>query len=131
MKILWGQKLGLPECPYARRWVLQFSFCSLRIHHFYRSDDDRAFHDHPWWFLTFILAGAYIDVSEDSQTMLKRGDFAFRRAEHKHTVRTDGVWTFLITGAEVRTWGFWTKAGKFLRARKFFWKHGHHPCDQP
>jgi hypothetical protein len=24
MKIFWNQKLGKPECPYMRRWVLDF-----------------------------------------------------------------------------------------------------------
>ena len=26
---------------------------TLRLHKFHRGDDDRAPHDHPWWFITF------------------------------------------------------------------------------
>lgn len=133
--LTWGQLLGKKECPYARRWILDFKLFTLRVHHFYRSDDDRNYHDHPWWFLTFILKGSYTDESEKGHEVLRAGSFAFRRAEHRHTVRTTGVWTLLVTGPEKRTWGFWVKnkigGMKFLRARRYFWKYGHHPCDQP
>jgi hypothetical protein len=54
----------------------------------------------------------------------------YRPALHRHTVRVpySGCWTFLITGPEIRQWGFWLK-GRFRKRNKFFHIMGHHPCD--
>lgn len=51
-----GDILGDPECPLMCRWVIQSPWLSVRIHHFYRSDNDRMLHDHPWWFITMPLS---------------------------------------------------------------------------
>lgn len=154
----WGQRLGREECPYVRRWVADTPWFSARIHHFYRSDDARAFHDHPWWFVTVVLKGGYDDVSPcpacDGKGIaggkvtfvdctrcdgsgkqvdrLRVGSVRFRRALHRHTVQVHpgGVWTAVFTGPLVRRWGFWVK-GKFKKSNKYFLEHGHHPCDQP
>lgn len=68
--ITWGQRIGQPECPYLRRWVFNFYPAgSIRVHHWTGSDDPRALHDHPWWFLTFVMAGGYTDVSEPRDHM--------------------------------------------------------------
>lgn len=56
-----------PDCPYLDRWVLGVGrpsrpcWFSIRLHHFFRSDDDHL-HDHPTWFLTLVLKGTYDDV---------------------------------------------------------------------
>lgn len=123
------QKLGRPECKYLERWVIDFGLFAIRIHHWFSSDDQRNFHDHPFWFWTFVLKGGYTDVSPQGNQRMTRGTHAFRRAEHQHTVRVDpgGCWTILLTGPEVRQWGFWVK-GKFRKRNKYFFEHGHHPC---
>lgn len=59
------EELGRPECPYLKRWLAQFGFFSVRLHHWRGSDDTRALHDHPWWFITLVLKGGYFDVAED------------------------------------------------------------------
>lgn len=64
MGLTWAQDLGKPECPYLRRWVLNFGRFSIRVHHWHRSDDKRAMHDHPWWFWTLVLKGSYEDWTE-------------------------------------------------------------------
>lgn len=130
MRFAWGERLGRPECPYLHRWVADFGLFSIRVHHFLRSDDNRNLHDHPWWYCTLVLRGSYRDVSEQGEELLTPGKVAFRRALHRHTVQTAGVWTFLVTGPQVRRWGFWVK-GKFRKANKYFLMYGHHPCDQP
>lgn len=38
--------------PYLLRLIAYFG-ATLRLHRFVRGDDDRAPHDHPWWFITF------------------------------------------------------------------------------
>lgn len=126
-----GEPMGLAECPYMRRWVLDFGLFALRIHRWESSDDYRAFHDHPWWFLTLVLKGSYVDVSPEGHDLLTAGSVRYRPASHKHTVeiQTPGTWTVLITGKPLRRWGFWVD-GKLLRRDKYFAVHGHHPCEK-
>lgn len=63
--VIFGQKLGDPECPYMRRWVLNFGpLGSIRLHHWYRSDDKRFKHDHPSDFITLVLKGTYTDLCD-------------------------------------------------------------------
>ena len=95
--VTWKQQLGRPECPYAERWVLNLHLFSVRLHHFRRSDDARAFHDHPWFFVTLVLRGSYIDRSPSGDDLLRPGSIRFRPALHRHTIVTDGVWTLTIT----------------------------------
>ena len=125
-----GQYLGRPECPYMRRWVLNLGLFSIRLHHWYSSDDDRYFHDHSWWFVTMVLFGGYTDVSKLGNEKMKRWRLKFRKAEHSHTVKVNpgGCWTLVITGPQTRKWGFYVK-GKFKKANKYFLEHGHHPCN--
>lgn len=128
--IIWGQELGLDDCPYAKRWVLDMRLFSLRLHHFIRSDDPRYKHDHPWWYITLVLKGAYWDRGEDGDKYLRAPTIAFRSATRAHYVDPDagGVWTLVITGRPKRHWGFWVK-GKFLKAHRFFFDYGHPPCE--
>lgn len=131
----WRAQVGLPECPYLERWMIDLRLFSIRVHHFRSSDDDRALHDHSWDFLTFILKGSYTDVSDTGDTLMKRFSLHFRRAEHKHTVQVgpEGCWTLCLTGPKRRDFGFWahTKGGKFrwFKANKYFARFGHHPCE--
>lgn len=129
LTIIWGQKVGLPECPYLKRWVLDFRLFSIRLHRWQSSDDARAFHDHPWWFVTLVLWGRYIDVSPQGADMLRIGSLRYRPANHQHTVQIlySGTWTILITGRPVRRWGFWVNK-KLIKRDAYFAKMGHHPC---
>ena len=131
VQIRWKEPLGKPECPYAYRWVFNFWLFSIRIHHFIRSDDKRFFHDHAWWFLTFVLKGGYDDVSTEGRDTLTRFSFRFRKAEHQHYVEVgpEGCWTILLTGPSIRKWGYWVD-GKLKRPLKYFYKYGHPPCDE-
>lgn len=128
--IKFRERLGLPSCPYLIRWRLELPFGSIRLHHWLGPDDSRAFHDHSWWFLTLIIRGGYTDSSPSGDESLSAGMIRFRKAEHQHTVipRPGGAWTLLVTGPPVRAWGFWLR-GKFIKANKWFYTYGHHPCD--
>ncbi len=134
MKLLiWNQKLGKPECPYMRRWVINFfNLCSIRLHNWKFGDDPRAFHDHPWNFWVFVLKGFYFDVNPNGKELMKRFSLTYRKAEHKHTVETNGCWTLCFCGPDKREWGFYTKtkAGNptFIKKDRYFRKKGHHPC---
>ena len=122
------EALGLPECPYMQRWVLDLGAFAIRLHRWTASDDSRAFHDHPWWFLTLVLWGGYVDVSPAGRDRLGLGSIRFRSSSHRHTVEVEQTtWTILITGSPSRRWGFWVD-GKLLKRDKYFAVHGHHPC---
>jgi len=126
----WRERLGLPECPYVIRWRLEIAgLGSVRVHHWLASDDPRAFHDHPWWFVTLVLRGGYTDRSPAGDEHLHAGAVRYRPALHQHTVVSDesGAWTLLVTGPKIRAWGFWPD-GKFRKANKWFASRGHHPC---
>ena len=128
--IQFNEALGLPECPYVVRWRIETPWGSIRLHHWLSHDDDRAMHDHPWDFLTFVLRGGYTDVSLDGDQYLKAPTMAYRKSTHQHTVFPDekGAWTLVITGPKIRKWGFWIN-GKFVKMNKYFLTYGHHPCD--
>ena len=130
LTVRWAEKLGLPECPYVIRWRFEFPFGSIRVHHWLKPDDDRAFHDHPWWFLTFVVKGGYTDSQPGNEDYLRAPAVRFRPALHRHTVypASGGCWTILVTGRPLRTWGFWPTRDKFVRANKWFLSRGHHPC---
>lgn len=117
-----------PDDPYLLRWYVipRNPVLNVYLHKFLRSDDDRALHDHPWWFLSLILKGGYTEVTEDARTPRSgilggryRGwdrQFAFRPATFRHRVELwpeqVGVlpcWTLIVTGRVVRKWGFWCK----------------------
>lgn len=120
MKLLTRKhQLGDPNCPYAERWVLYLGpLGSIRLHHWFRSDDKRAKHDHPSDFITLVLKGSYTDLcdGEGSRPIephrcglchgspgvicdicgngmrnekMTPGKLRRRRAEHQHTVAVD------------------------------------------
>lgn len=129
VRVKWAERLGLPDCPYVIRWRLETTLGSVRVHHWLAPDDPRAFHDHPWWFITVIIKGGYADHTPTGVEHLRAGSIRYRSALHQHTVVPDvtGAWTVLIIGAPRRAWGFWFN-GKFRKANKWFLTHGHHPC---
>lgn len=132
-QIRWNEPLGLPECPYAYRWVFIFFGMSIRLHKWVRSDDKRYMHDHAWNFRTFVLKGYYHDISEyNGAEICERVKWtAYRKATHKHFVDIPkgGAWTLLFCSKPYRKWGFWVN-GKFYRPLRFFSRHGHPICSE-
>ena len=99
-------------------WLLQQFGIAIRVHHILRSDDARAFHDHPWWYATCILRGGYREVIPTFKSgvysgNVRRGHGAgrvlFRRAESWHRLELEPgetAWTLFITGSYRNAWGF-------------------------
>ncbi|MPZ58464.1 MAG: hypothetical protein GEU91_18620 [Rhizobiales bacterium] len=109
------QVIGREGDDYLRRWYLipRNRWCNVYLHHFLRSDDDRALHDHPWWNLSFLLAGSYVEHTISAgginvRALRRAGDFKFRTARSAHRVElVDGpCWTLFLTGPRLRDWGF-------------------------
>jgi len=95
--------------PYLERWIIWLGV-TLRVHKFHRGDDDRAFHDHPWWFVTIPLRTYFEHVPDDGLRPVTSWRPHFRPADYRHIVQlADGkpVWTLIITGTKSNEWGFW------------------------
>jgi hypothetical protein len=115
--------IGGEDDPYLRRWwvIPRNRFFNIYLHHFMRSDDDRALHDHPWVNLSVLLTNEYIEHMPGGLEKIRRaGDMVLRWPSAAHRVelfearyvdgtpdwRDDPVWTLFITGPRVRQWGF-------------------------
>lgn len=118
--------VGKREDPYLLRWYLipRNRWFNLYLHKFCRDDDDRALHDHPWWFVSLMIRGRYTEVTGyDFQgralgCVRTAPSIAYRSAKHQHRVilsARDGkllpCWTIVLTGPRVREWGFWCPQG--------------------
>lgn len=109
------------KTDYLRRWSLWLPFgISLKIHEIVRTDDDRCEHDHPWWFIRFILWGGYTEQINGKFIERKPWrPWAFWRIypclpsfRHRITYLPRGSnWSFVICGKNTGRWGFYTKKG--------------------
>ncbi len=116
--------------PLLKRWVLwRIPAIGNYIHKFFRSDYDRALHDHPWAFITIILKGGYYEVHDQtrdgSQETLWHGvgSVLVRPAQWRHRVvlpeylGEDGQmhyrpsWSFVIVFRREQNWGFFLPTG--------------------
>ncbi len=107
---------------YLDRWILYVCGCTLRLHKFYRGDDDRASHTHPWWFITFPLGGylerRYYHGYWLGHRWVEAFRFHYRPANFEHYVvrgEKPTWWTIVITGPKRDTWGFYPEQNKFVR----------------
>lgn len=128
-QIRWKEALGNKDCPYAYRWTFNFWFFAIRVHQWLKTEDRRYMHDHPWNFITLVLKGGYVDVTETGRDALKIFSVRYRPATHKHYVEVNegGCVTILLTGPVIRNWGYWV-GDKFKRPLRYFGKYGHPPC---
>lgn len=146
----WGfeySRVGRGSLPYLDRYILYAFGGTVRLHKFWRGDDDRAPHDHPWWFITFPFTSYYEKVPGGwwyegcglasprmYYKLVKAWRFHFRPAKYQHIVYgrepfVDGklgniyrrdyrpFWTFVITGGKSNDWGFWPKPEVFVGYR--------------
>lgn len=121
---LWTLLRGRPHSimpsasdPYLLRWFLlpRNKVVNVYLHKWMHSDDDRAMHDHPWWFLSLILKGNYTEVTPEGAFKRRAGTIAYRPATWRHQVELEKdeeekfatAWSVIVTGPVKRNWGFW------------------------
>lgn len=108
---------------YLLRFYLKHSsprFPGLYLHHFYRGDQDRDLHNHPWTkSVSFILAGGYVEerlpeeekgkpnykvqtrtVGPGTLNVIRSNDF------HRVDLIGRSTWTLFTSGKKVKDWGF-------------------------
>lgn len=106
---------------------------NVYLHCFMRSDDDRALHDHPWNWCSFLLAGQYTEVTHEPidfdlspggadymvidleadymqvARVYSAGALRGHRAEFAHRLMIpegSQTWTLFFCGWRRRRWGF-------------------------
>jgi hypothetical protein len=108
--------LGPKDCPVFHRWRIKFGSYGLALHRFVNDMPPELQHDHPWWFITFVLKGSYIDHSPYKDDLMTPGRIAFRSASHTHSVmQSKGCWTLVLSGPTVR------KSLSYLNGRLIPW----------
>lgn len=121
--------IGGNDDPYLKRWYIipRNPVFNIYLHHFLRSDDDRALHTHPWINLSLVLDGAYIEHTKDGEQRLIEGDFKLRLSgniAHRIELRQGSCWTLFVTGPRYQEWGFLCPQG-FVH-----WKNFTDPADK-
>lgn len=109
---------------YLERWLLYVWGGTVRLHKFWKGDDDRAPHDHPWWFVTFPFHTYEEKVAEGSVMMhrtVKAFRFHYRPATYRHIVvgAAKPFFTLCISGQRSRDWGFWPSDKQFVYWRNW------------
>lgn len=109
--------IGGVDDPYMLRWFIipRNPVFNIYLHQFFRSDDDRAHHDHPWLFnLSFLLHGRYIEHciakgGTDHITGYSEGNARLRLGPAPHRIEIipgHCCITLFVTGPVVRVWKF-------------------------
>jgi hypothetical protein len=98
------------------------------LHHFHRSDEDLALHNHPWvWSRSLILVGGYIEERKEHDQVRRRvvHPWTWNKIDgddfHRVDLIEDDCWSLFIAGPKHgRSWGFWNRVtGKFSPWRDF------------
>lgn len=131
--------------PYMLRfWVLRIGrakhrdtsevqpWFGIRMHVLMTSDDDRAYHDHPWWWASLVLEGSYLEhTPAKGDTLVNRvkrysaGSFRIHRPGQFHRLEirpdTGPVVTLFFHGPRRRkSWGFLSlKSGRWVPWQQF------------
>jgi len=98
---------------YLRRYfIFESERFRIYLHKISLSDADPCMHDHPWWFVTFILRGGYIEHTPKGTFERKPGQVRYNPIPWLHRLELKKpAWTLLIGGRVKRTWGFMTPNG--------------------
>ena len=105
------------EDAYLLRWYVipRNKWFNIYFHKFQRSDDDRALHDHPWWWCSWLLRGYYIEHSFGGTKFREPGSLKFSwptRAHRVELVSKRPAYTLFITGPVLRSWYFYCPQGR-------------------
>lgn len=96
---------------YLRRWwvIPRNKLQNVYLHEINKSDDERAFHDHPWDNTSLLLRGSYIEHTPEGIFERLPGEIIHRPAKALHRLVVPDnaqVLSLFVTGPVVREWGF-------------------------
>lgn len=118
------------------RWhIFRWRGWQLALHKIFRSDDDRALHDHRADNLSIVLAGHYTELrfahdaypraATEKAYRARRhgpGTFIFRQGHVPHRLVLElgrPVWTLWLRWPPMREWGFWCPGRGWIHWREF------------
>jgi hypothetical protein len=116
---LTGIDIGTVEGdPYLDRLrLIETPFFSVFLHHIHRPDHEADPHDHPWFFTSIVLCGAYTEMvwpdKYNRRRMVVRNRCRFSvngmplEAAHIITKIKHPLWTLVVTGPDRGEWGFY------------------------
>lgn len=86
--------------PFLLRWYVdgeKHRWGNCYLHQFIRNDEDRALHDHPWWNLSILLGGQYIEHTIEPggvhrRQLYRAGDTKLRSPNTAHRVELTAEW---------------------------------------
>ena len=114
--------IGGYENPYLYRWRLlpHNPLFNLYVHCIVRADDDRALHDHPWFWGSYIFKGSYFEITDKGRKRYDAGSFRIHSPWFRHRLEPidSHVWTLFFLWFKMRSWGFWCPQG-FVHWKKF------------
>lgn len=121
--------IGGQARPYLRRWFVlpRNPVFNIYLHHFLRSDDDRALHDHPWANCSILLRGTYTEHTIAAggihrRDVLAAGSFRVRwtgRIAHRVELHDGPCRSLFITGPRYRAWGFHCPSQGWIHWQRF------------
>lgn len=92
------------------RWtLLRTPWFQIYLHKLIAPQWHPQCHDHPWAFVTFILAGGYWEWANNVLAWRGPGTVLYRPAEFSHNVVTHGqqtAWSIIFATKKSREWGF-------------------------
>lgn len=109
-----------------RWWLASLLGYRIMLHKMHRPDLDRCLHDHPWGFVSVVLAGGYVEevqrIFEQDDIRLETRRTWFNRPgailvrpatwTHRiHALPNGTCWTLVFRGRTERAWGFHTDRG--------------------
>ncbi len=117
--------VGHADDPYLHRWRLlpRNAIANIYIHKFWRDDDDRALHDHPYANLSVVLENGYYEQLTHAYDHAPQpplhcfrppGWVGTRAAAtpHRVIVRPNALpISLFLRGPRTREWGFWYPNG--------------------
>lgn len=120
------RKLSDKPPIYMVRWLVMRIFGWELKFNLFLSSDPGCLHDHPWPFVSLMLAGAYTEHTQTGARAYRAPCVLFRPARWKHRIEiVEPCLTLNVSAPRRRNWGFWTPSGWIQHNR---YKHGTHDC---
>lgn len=117
---------------YLRRFrLVETPWFGVKVHHIVAPDPGRDIHNHPWWFVSLILWGGYIEQTRHIDPLGEYGSpFRARRPRRWHYMSAAGLhrithlpkghaWTLVVNGPRVQEWGFSRGPGQWVDWRTY------------
>jgi hypothetical protein len=114
------------ELYLSRLNLLKTPWFSIKLHWIHKPDPDRDLHDHPWWFVSFVLRGGYTEITCADPAIYPRIEhkvswFNSKNCKEAHRIAyvKPKTLTLVITGGKKKSWGFFDDHGRFTDWKQY------------